>query len=275
MEAKILNHVEQTEFLKEVARREVSRLLANSDVRQMLDNPQRFVDELLAAILLSLSDRLAAMAAEARDFAAAAGLARLSAREVAAVEEESEDRFLILASAALFTALLAVDAQLQRALAAGVSATTLNASLASEATREALLAGFEATARSASATFFQELDRGIVDAAVQATNDGSVLLGEETLFEWLAVNDSHTCDDQIENSCLPRHNVVMTLDQWDEMGRPGSPQLICSIFAKGGGSYCRCQLVESGMIGSGDQINPVDVTDAIRNAKERAALVYS
>jgi hypothetical protein len=274
MEQQILRHVEQTEFFKEIARREVSRLLAAGDVRQMLDDPQAFVDELVAAILANLGATSAMMAEEARQYAVTLGLAELSNKEVDDAEKKSRSAFIAIASEVLFTSLLAVDAQLQRAIDSGVAVETLNATLASAATRDALLIGFEATARSAAATYFQDMERGIVDAAVQATADGAPD-DQPANFEWLAIDDGKTCDDQIENSCLPRHNAIMTLDEWDGLGRPGAAQLLCSLHAKAGKSFCRCVLAESGKTGSSEKINPISVTAAIQIAKERAALVYS
>src|SRR4051812_25127315 len=103
MEDAILRHVEQTEFLKEIARREVSRLLTTSDIRQMLDDPQRFVDELLAAILANLGATSAMMAEEARQYATTLGLAALSDEEVDDAEKNSRSNFIAIASEVLFT----------------------------------------------------------------------------------------------------------------------------------------------------------------------------
>jgi hypothetical protein len=277
MEKRILEHVEEVEFLKEVARREAGRLVAAADLREILSDPNTFVDTLLTAIIVQIDELVDRLIGESRSYAGALGLAAISDDEAAKAKDDERDLFILLARPAMLAALIPVEAKLQQAIDDGVSGATLNAALDADTTREAYLSGFDSVTRSMAATYVQNADRAITERAVELTEAGAIFDDPEAqpvLFEWLAIMDSHTCDDQVENSCAPRHNVVMTLGEWDELGRPGAPQLICSIYAKGG-SFCRCQLVESGKTGSADKLNPVDVTDAIKAAKERAALVYS
>jgi hypothetical protein len=235
-----------------------------------LQDPSQFVDELLAATIAGLDSYVDTVIDEARDYAANLGLELLPRDVLDAIRADVERNFLDAARPALASALIPVDQRISDMLDAGVSPSTITAALSSDLTRDALLAGFVGVAKSAAATYIQELDRAIAEAAADATVDAADDEDGPPNFEWLAITDGKTCDDLIENSCLPRHNTVMTMDEWEELGRPGAANLICSIYAKSG-SFCRCVLMESGKVGSSQVLNPIDVTDAIRAGKERAA----
>lgn len=273
-ESQILKHVEQLEFLKEIARREVATLIRKMDLETLLVENDSAVDEIIAGLLVILADRVTSFANEARTHSTRLGLDALSDDDLAAVVDEVSDTFILTASASLIAALAPVRETLRQMLDSGVSQAALRTSLSSAATREAVLSRFESTARTVAASVFQDLDRTVTDSAVELT--AATWTATETdsvpIFEWLAIMDDATCDDLIENSCAPRHNVLLTIDEWDELGRPGSPQLICSIYAKGA-SYCRCLLQLSGKTGDSKILNPVKVTDAIRTGRERAAVL--
>lgn len=272
MEKRINKHVEDAEFYKEVARLTAVSLLGKVSLDEMLRSPAQFVDDFLAALLNEMTDYKGDIADEALSYASDLGLAALDGDMVDAIVQDAERNLLTDSRARLMSALIPVDERISNMLDAGVSADTISKSLASEATRDALLAGFIATARSASAGYVQDIERGIVETSADETVTAAQDSGEEEPpnFEWLAILDGRACDDAIENSCAPRHGVVMTMDQWEEMGRPGAANLICSIFSKGA-SPCRCVLLESGKTGTSEVLNPVDVTEAIKAGKERAA----
>jgi AcrR family transcriptional regulator len=263
---RILSHVEQTEYLKEVARREAARLLESADVQEFVDDPDRFTEALLAAILLALGPRAKELSEEARDYAEALGHGRIPDADLKKLTGTTDDDFLLLALPILLVATEPARAQVER-MVTGASASTVATALESEATRKALLAPLTSAVKSAAATYMQGVSRSVTDLALEMFSDN----GTDTL-EWITVHDDAVCDDVFENSCKPRHGKVLTRDEWDEVGRPGAPQLICSIYAKGGGSNCRCELVPS-LVPAGI-LNPIRVTDAIRAGKERAAALF-
>jgi hypothetical protein len=261
----ILKHVELTEFFKEVARQEASRILASADLEAFIDRPEEFIAELLAAILAALGDRSAEMVEEAREYAEVLGLRMLSEEEAEAIAEEENDAFLVAAIPALLLAAMPARDQVARMIE-GAGAQSVAASLAQPATREAIFATFTSAVKTTAATHVQGLERAVIQVALELTD------GEDS-FEWVAVMDGGTCDETFDNSCAPRHGEVKTLPEWDEVGRPGAAHLICSIYAPGEGSYCRCQL--SAVDVPNRLASPVDVADAIKAGKSRAQELYT
>ena len=83
--------------------------------------------------------------------------------------------------------------------------------------------------------------------------------------------DNDVCDDDFDNSCAPRHGWNLSLDEWDQVGQPGDQNLICSMYAKGGGSNCRCVLVP------GSETEPLpgpyDVSAATKAGRDAANAV--
>lgn len=55
---------------------------------------------------------------------------------------------------------------------------------------------------------------------------------------WIAPNGLAACPD-----CINRKNVVLTLDQWEEIGRPGSGKTVCEI-------HCFCMLIPKETVSS-------------------------
>lgn len=56
--------------------------------------------------------------------------------------------------------------------------------------------------------------------------------GEAALpLMWVAIMDSNTCE-----SCEPRHGMERTMVEWQAIGLPGSPALVCA-------NQCRCELL--------------------------------
>jgi len=263
VESRILAHVEEAEFVKEIARREAARILDTMSLAELADDPDGFVEELLAVVIASLRQRASDMARESRDYATALGLQRLTTEETQALLEEADDEFLIWAIPVITAAAVPVLEQISRMAGGAVASSTVTAALEAEATRAALLASFESTLKSTAATYIQELDRAVISVALEMT--------PEEEFVWLTVGDGNSCDDGFVNSCAPRHGEVRSLDEWNSAGRPGAPQLLCSIYAKGSGSYCRCQLAATSL----SLPSAVDVAQSIRAGKDRAVTLYS
>jgi hypothetical protein len=278
VENRIRKHVESSEFYKEVARLSAVAIIAASSLDEMLHSPALYVDNFLAALLDVFDGHRDGIIDEARSYAAALGLVEVPLEDANAIADDAERGLLTDSRDALSAALIPVDDRISEMLDSGISAETISKSFESDATRDALLSGFIATARGAASAWVNDIDRGIAEAAADAIDEAAAADAaisetqddEPPNFEWLAVIDGRTCDDQIENSCAPRHGVVMTMSEWEEMGRPGAPNLICSIFSKTGSS-CRCLLLESGKTGRSEVVNPVDVSEAIKAGRDRAA----
>lgn len=267
-ESLIHQHVEEIEFLKEAARREVVRILDQASVEEIIDDPDAFIASVVAAVLVRIRQRARAAAIEAHDYALALGLSALTDAEIDAVVGQAEERFISAGSVSMATALVPIIARLEQMRAAGVAGSTIAASLQAQATREAMLATLYSATKSAAAVYIQDIARTIAEVAAEASAE----LEGAVLFRWIAIMDDATCDDLIENSCAPRHNTELTFAEWGELGQPGAPQLICSIYARSG-SFCRCGLerVDDAPV---RLLNPVNVGDSVRAGRRRAELLF-
>lgn len=72
--------------------------------------------------------------------------------------------------------------------------------------------------------------RKMVKTAIRKYREARMLEVSDKLT-WLTVGGSRVCP-----SCKPRHGKVKTYKQWERMGLPGSPALICR-------EECRCNLI--------------------------------
>lgn len=86
-------------------------------------------------------------------------------------------------------------------------------------------------------------------------------------WTWLTVGDSRVCDTgEIATSCHPRHGKVKTMDEWQVIGLPQAPNLMCSLRSPDGASFCRCDLVEASRFDV--PLKPVDATEALAAARK-------
>ncbi len=83
---------------------------------------------------------------------------------------------------------------------------------------------------------------------------------------WQTVNDGDVCEASFLDSCEPRNGKVMSPEEWDSFGWPGTPQLLCSIFSKGP-SRCRCVLLPADAEG---QVTSINAAEAIAAGRDRA-----
>src|SRR5438128_1816673 len=147
MEDRIRKHVEETEFLKEVARREAARLLASADVRELADDPNAFIEQLLAGVLAAIGGRASEMASEARQYATEIGLEALSDAELEQILSDSSDSFIGDAVPLLAAAAEPARQQIERMLDAGVDVAVIEAALGADSSQEALFAPFDSMLR--------------------------------------------------------------------------------------------------------------------------------
>lgn len=106
------------------------------------------------------------------------------------------------------------------------------------------------------------------DIPVDAGDTEDTTGTEEPLFSWETRQDDKVCDDAFENSCAPRHGEEHTLDEWDQLGQPQGENLICTMYAKGAYSNCRCVLLPAEATGRLPQ--PVDISEAVKAGRTRA-----
>jgi hypothetical protein len=265
MQARILAHVESLEYTKELARQIAEQLVDQYEVKEIIDDPQGFTDSILAALVLLLLPHAKAVAAEAADYAGELALADISGKDLAAIVDESQAKFLAFAQPALQLETDRLAARVQDMLAGGAALTTLTAVLASPATKEALLAPMIGLTRRLAASWIQFVERDVNDAAVLATERAQLM---PVTLTWVAVMDRNTCDGEVEFACAPRHGMAATLAEWSAMGMPGSSVLICSMHSPRGGSACRCLLAINEM--AAGVAAPVRAAQAIRAGKDRA-----
>jgi hypothetical protein len=113
------------------------------------------------------------------------------------------------------------------------------------------------------------VEKAVLQASAEETVSAALDQGEEEpMMEWETREDDKVCDDLFENSCAPRHGEESTLEEWGAFGEPGSENLICTIYAKGAFSNCRCVLRAAG--GAGKMSGPINVAAAAEAGKQRA-----
>ena len=88
-------------------------------------------------------------------------------------------------------------------------------------------------------------------------------------WDWVTMGDDNVCADAFENSCDQRHGETLSFEEWALYGFPQAPNLLCTIFTKGGGSNCRCFLVPEGTFEDIDG-GALDASEAIASGEARA-----
>src|SRR5262249_17440294 len=125
---------------------------------------------------------------------------------------------------------------------------------------EALMSPFESILRDTASGLLSSVQTGVLDAGAHSVDDPAAE------FSWETMQDGRTCFEQFENSCEPRHGWNLTLEEWDSVGRPQAENLICSIYAKGAFSNCRCFLSASDVAEKSPK--SVDVSAAVAAGRE-------
>lgn len=127
-----------------------------------------------------------------------------------------------------------------------------------EAGDRALEAG-SAFEQTAIATIAAVLATGADDAVGDLTEavstsyiEASAAAGEP--LRWVTVMDQRVCEGDIEDACDPRHGLVKTLDEWQNIGLPRAANLNCSVW--NGAPRCRCVLVQTKLPVAGPVVVP-------------------
>lgn len=112
----------------------------------------------------------------------------------------------------------------------------------------------------------------VIEQTVQETGREALALEEpESLFVWVTAEDERVCEDLFENSCAPRAGEALLMDEWEIFGNPQAENLICTMFAKGGGSNCRCWLDATGESAGA---SPVSISSAVMEGNADAEADY-
>jgi hypothetical protein len=264
-ESEIQDHVQTVEYLKESARLEADAIAGGADVADILDSVDDFAAAILEALGEAVGPMLESARREAEQYAEILGL-EYDEMDLDATEQDARDEFAGWALPIVLASLAPAVQTVQDLTTSGLSSDTIAATLASEGTRDAILARFDSALRSVAASMVQEVETSLLAAAAAFTDQQSQNAGEEPLtLTWVTCEDKNVCEDSFDNSCGPRHGSQATLAEWEEMGGPGSPNLICEMH----GGSCRCQLADEG---PGD--SPINVSEAIARGKERARQEY-
>lgn len=268
--------VESSEYRKELAREIARRILAAIDVRELLNDPAGYSADMLEALVRKLkADILADAVRDARAHSATAlGLAPLTAAELDRLVTARVKTVVEEAQLQLDTRASEASRQINRTLDAGASVNAVLKSLEGQGGRSALLAGLLGILSQTGAGLVGETERAIIEGAGAKVVDIADYRNEPPpLFEWETRQDDRVCEDVFENSCIERHGRALTWDEWGAFGRPGSENLICSIYAKGAFSNCRCVLRDAGMA-EGRSASPLSITTAIEAGRLRARAVF-
>ncbi len=266
----ILDFVEGSEYRKQVARQLAKRVAADIDLEDLIDQGEGYTDDLLLALFAALTEEVLRQAArEARDHARVLGLSVLDGATVGAIVERTLEPVLEEALTTLTARVSELSRAVSRMLDAGVSEDIVRASLASETGSAALLAPVMSVLTSTAAGMVNAIEKAVLDeSAAQTVLDAADNGDNEPLFAWQTREDDRVCEDLFENSCAPRHGQELTLDEWGAFGIPGSENTICSIYAKGAFSNCRCVLESATNVGR--MPAPIKIAVAIERGRRRA-----
>src|SRR6476620_8672371 len=130
--ATVNQHVEQSEYAKEKARLTAGGILAGLDVHELLTDPQAYVDDVLAAFLISIDSTLDDALDQAASYAGDLGLGHLSDSDLEDIKQRIREHFVTGAPPALSDRLNDVHDSLAAMLDDGVSEDTILKSLESD-----------------------------------------------------------------------------------------------------------------------------------------------
>lgn len=261
--------------MKELARQIALQLLQNADVRTIVNDPQSFVESLVAALVDALGPYARNLADEAAAYALDIANTTLTDDELDQIVDDTRRKFIAFALPALTDSVNGLSARVNDMIASGVALIVVHSALSSDIARAALIAPLIGVTKRLVAGWIQFVDRDVNDAAMSKLAD--LFAGEDnadaepTLLTWVAVMDRNTCganDDPLEHYCRPRHGQAKELSEWAALGMPGSPVLECSMRSTRGASPCRCVLSLHSRAALIQK--PVVVSAAIKSGRDRA-----
>jgi len=266
-----LEFVQGSEYRKQIARELAKRVAQGITVEEILADPATYGDDLLGGLLNLLRTQVIDAAAEAaRLHAADLGLYVVDSGEIAALVDETLSTVIQEAVSNLDNAIQSVARAIGRMQDTGVAEDVIAAALGTDTGSGALLAPVVSVLTQSGAGMVNSVEKAVLQASVTATDLLATQQGadEPQLFEWETREDDKVCEDVFENSCAPRHGEQLTSDEWDAFGAPGSENLVCTIYAKGAFSNCRCVLRAANSAGRSPA--PINTAEAAAAGKEQA-----
>lgn len=278
-EKAIREHVGQVEFLKEQARMVAEAIAGNLDPAAILADPDAFARDVLEVLRYAVRDQVAAAGPAAWAYAQELGLRAADEAELDLVAEQAEADFLVWFFPILLASLAPIRANLQERPAGDVI---------SPAVRDRLMVPLAATLKRGAAGIVADVHRATMNWAAESTAIVSDLLGPgQAIVEgardvaramgdvrrgdpntlemtWITMEDSAVCEGELDHACEPRHGMTLSWAEWQDLGVPADPRLICEAVY---GANCRCVLEIAGRPITG---GPIRLADTIRDAKARA-----
>lgn len=273
--AEALRYVESSEYRKEYARQLAKRLAAKIDIGEVIDQGGEYafglLDDLVDEVKGSVLDDAVK---DAQSHAKALGLAGLTAFEIRQIVKDSVESVGEEAIHNIESRLAELDRTVTRMQEAGASIETIQAAVTSEGASKGLLAGIASVLTSTAAGIVADIESNVLRSAAFGTDQKmreDDPEAEPPLWRWETREDDKVCEDLYENSCAPRHGDELTMEEWGAFGEPQSPNLICSIYAKGAFSNCRCVLEPANAAANPE---PLNITEAAARGRERAQAAF-
>lgn len=256
---------EESEALKDRARRIGRDVAGRLDFQEVQRNPDDHMAYLIAILIALLEDDILPTAREeATRFADALGFEN-------APDADILDAAIAAAIASLENDLTAqaddwaqdLDDRLQALEDAAVSQSVYESATADgSAMHVAVVAELASIFATAAGEIVNVVGSEVYEEYSAENVDEDV---DMTPRRWLTVHTSKapSCDGPLEVACLPRHGLVKTLKEWEELGTPNSPNLRCVTLNDA--EVCRCLMVPT----KTNVPNPVSVSEAMARGRAR------
>lgn len=258
--ATVLKYVALSEFFRQRARMIARRILDRYATIELLNDPHATAMDIVDALALALQP-LMAQAVDASDayaadlgFPAPADSKKILAAVLLTFHTDAEPE--------IEARIRSAHDRLVETLDEGVSESAVEASLKSELGKSALFAGLLATLSGTASGFISEVERQVGISSYEAA--GATV----PLFRWDTVGDNISCEDALENSCDQRDGMEKSFEDWQALGLPGAPNLLCSLFSKSGFSQCRCVLGDAAV--PRPEPGKIDASEAIKEGRAKA-----
>lgn len=267
--AQVKSFVTESSRLRKTASNLAYEISENIELSELIEDPEGYVRDLITALwAVLMNDVVPATAANAWDHVKGTVALRIAADDldeivdgtIRQLHRELRDAMGVRAlSVANHFAELSID---------GVSARTLAVVMATEASRKSILAPVIAGLSLAAIGIVGHVEKNVLDFGTGMAAErekGGEKGSEEAQFEWITMSSDSSCDDQLENSCVPRDGLAKTWNEWVDLGLPGAGVLLCSYYCP----HCHCVLQEIGQLRP--EVTQEEVAEFLAAGKEQAA----
>lgn len=254
---RVKSHVTQVEYIKELSRLRMERLVRQIKPEELFGNPVRLARRLAEDAQNGLLGEIGDMMRESNSWSKSLGFDPLSTKESNAIVREAVAEWRAAFEKKMTRSILDLQKNFRRDLKRGLSGDALKKALNRDAMKEKLTNEVLRGAKPQGPGLVNEVDRRLRDEALGRTKG---------LFTWLTLEDDHVCEDSFDTACADRHGETMKLVEWRAVGLPGSTVLLCSSFGR---VQCRCELVGADAKEI-DLFEKVNVADAVKAGKAKA-----